>query len=132
MVRLANITVFLLDGTTVAFKDVTLLEVAKKCLNHPLVNSNPLLLQIREDYKLYFNTDLFISWVKKDVELSELLDQVKVDNLVRNKEDIIEPNFSVEAGALWLQKDNLCYLEDIDSLVVTKNDDRFISITGII
>jgi hypothetical protein len=125
MVRLANITVFLLDGTTVAFKDVTLLEVAKKCLNHPLVNFNPLLLQIREDYKLYFNTDLFISWVKKDVELSELLDQVKVDDLVRNKEDIIEPNFSIEAGSLWLQKDNLCYLADEDSFVTTKNDDRF-------
>ncbi|WP_341221031.1 hypothetical protein [Polaribacter atrinae] len=126
MVRLANITVLLLDGTTVAFKDATLLEVAKNCLSHPLANSNPILLQIREDYKLYFNTDLFRSWIQKEVDIEELLNQVKVDDLVRNKVDVIEPNFSVEAGALWLQKDNICYLDNDDSYVVTKKDDRFV------
>lgn len=128
MVRFAKITVFLLDKTTVAFKDATLLEVTKKCLSHPLANSTPLLLQIREDYKLYFNTDLFISWVKKEVTLEELLNQVKIDNLLRNKEDVISANFSVDAGSLWLQKEKKCYLVDNDSFVVTNIDGIFVSI----
>jgi hypothetical protein len=125
MVRFTKITVFLLDGTAVAFTNNTLLEVAKTCLSHPLANRTPLLVKISEDYKLYFNNELFISWIKKEIDLEELLNHVKVDNLVRNLEDIIETNVSVEAGYLWLQKNNLCILADKDMFVSVALDNRF-------
>jgi len=125
MVRFAKITVVLLEGTIVQFSNTTLLEVVKACLSYPLANENPLLIQISEEYKLYFNTEIFISWVQKEVSLQELLEQVKVNYLVRNKTQITADGIDVDSNSLWLQKGKLCILADQDSFVHTYIDERF-------
>jgi len=125
MVRFPSITVFLLDKTIVAFKNSTLLEVATACLKNPLADSDPLLIKINEDYKLYFNPTTFNAWIKKEIDLEELLTTVKVIGLYRNKEAIVLGNTSVEEGHLWLRKENLCILADDDHFVSTRVDERF-------
>lgn len=125
MVRFAIITVVLSDGAVVKFNNTTLLEVAKQCLQHPLANSNPVLLKVGTEYNLYFNNDVFISWIKKEIDLEEILNELRVDVLVRNKTSITASKFIIEEGSLWLVKNNLCVLADVDSFVSVKMDNRF-------
>jgi len=125
MVRFSVIKVVLLDNTVLQYNNKTLLEVAKECLSYPLVNHNPILLKVGEDYNLYFNTSLFKDWVNKQIDLEELLDQVKVTNLLRNKETIHLKDATIDEESLWLQKDNLCILADSDEFVSVQLDDRF-------
>lgn len=125
MVRFANITVVLLDGATLAYKNATLKEVVKDCLSYPLANKNPLLIKITEGYNLYFNTQIFVSWVQNEINMEELLQELKVDYLVRNKEFLTIDGIAVEDDSLWLVKNNLCILADTDTFVAVKIDNRF-------
>jgi len=128
MIKFAEITVVLLDGSILAFKNETITNVAKQCLRHPLANKNPLLLKVGEEYKLYFNTSVFVSWIEQEIDLEELLAHVKVDNLVRNTEAIFFKDCEVEENSLWLQRNSVCILVDSDSFVSVILDDRFKSI----
>ena len=124
MIRHAKITVFLLDKSTVVFKNTTFLEVVKACLSHPLANSNPLMLQINEE-KLYFNTTLFIAWVNKEMNAKELFSETEITNLVRNTTTITVENHVIDANSLWQQKESQCFLIDADIFAFTKFDARF-------
>lgn len=125
MIRYAKITVVFLEETTVAFKDVTLKEVVKQCLQYPLNNKTPLLIKTGADTKLYFNTQLMINWVQNEINFTELLEFVKVDNLARNKELLQTKKIAIDSDSLWLVKSNNCILVDDDLIVIEKLNDRF-------
>ncbi|MDN3665639.1 hypothetical protein ACFFU1_16800 [Algibacter miyuki] len=125
MVRFAVITVVLLDKTTVTFNNNTLKEVATACLELPLADKNPLLIVIREDYKLYFDKNLFLSWATKEISLSALIEDAKTDGLLRNKVEITFNNEPIDPGALWVQKWQQCILLNDDFFACTIPDDRF-------
>jgi hypothetical protein len=125
MVRFSVITVILLDGTTLVYKDVSLLEVAKECLQHPLANRDPLLLKISQEYNLYFNNTIFVSWIKKEIDIAELIEELKVDQLVRNIVSMQVQELKIEENQLWLVKENLCVLADNDRFLAIKLDNRF-------
>lgn len=125
MVRFAIITVILLDKTTVTFNNSTLKEVATACLEQPLADKNPLLIVIREDYKLYFDKNLFLSWAIKEISFNALIEDVKTDGLLRNKVEVTFNNELIDPGALWLQKWQHCILLNDDFFACTTPDDRF-------
>lgn len=125
MVRFAKITVVLLEGTAVQFSNTTLLDVAKACLSHPLANENPLLIKIAGQYNLFVKTAIFKDWIEQKIEIQELVDELKVDNLARNQNTIIVENVEVEDDSLWLVKNNHCILADADTFVCEKLDNRF-------
>lgn len=125
MVRFAVITVVLLDKTTVTFNNSTLKEVATACLEQPLADKNPLLIVIRDDYKLYFDKNLFLSWATKEISLPALIEDVKADGLLRNKVGVTFNEILIDPGALWLHKWKHCVLLDDDFFACTTPDDRF-------
>ena len=125
MVQFAKITVVLLEGTTVQFSNTTLLDVAKACLFHPLANENPLLIKITGQYNLFVNTTIFKAWIAKEIYIEELVDELKVDALARNKETIIVSGIEVEDNSLWLVRNNHCILADSDTFVLQNMDNRF-------
>lgn len=125
MVPFAKITVVLLEGTTVQFSNTTLLDVAKACLSHPLANENPLLIKITGQYNLFVNTAILKDWIEYKISIEELVDELKVDTLVRNKETIFVEGVEIEDDSLWLVKNNHCILADADTFVSEKMDNRF-------
>lgn len=125
MIRYANITVVFLEETTVAFKDVTLKEVVKQCLQYPLNNKTPILIKIGADTKLYFNTPIMVSWVQNEITFSELFENVQIDNLARNKELLQTKKIAIDSDSLWLVKANYCILVDDDLIIIEKLNDRF-------
>ena len=125
MVRFAKITVVLLDGTTVVYQNQTLLEVVKDCLSYPMVNQNPLLIQIANNYNLYCNSTILKNWVEKQISINEVLEDLKVDRLMRNKDSISVNGVSIDADSLWLVKNNLCILANTDTFVSERLDNRF-------
>lgn len=125
MVQFAKITVVLLEGTAVQFSNTTLLDVVKACLSHPLANENPLLIKIAGQYNLFVNNAMLKDWIENNISFQELLDELKVDTLVRNKETIFVAGIEVEDDSLWLVKNNHCISADADTFVSEKMDNRF-------
>lgn len=125
MVRFSVITVVLLDNTTVRFRNITLLEVVKQCLQYPLANDTPIKIAIGKDYCLYFNTEILISWVNKQISFKEVEELLKVDDLVRNISQIAINDITIDSGSLWKLKNSYCTLVDDDIYVSTPLDDRF-------
>ena len=126
MIRFSTITVVLLNGTAVAFQNASFLEVANACLSYPLVNQDPVLVTVGEDYNVYVNIGIFKAWVEKEISITELTDQLKVDFLARNTETIIANNIEIEDDCLWMVKDNLCTLVGDDEHVTQILDERFV------
>lgn len=127
MIQHAKITVYLSDKSIVQFKNSTLLNVVKQCLGYPLAKSNPKMLQIDTLTKLYFNTTLFIAWIKKEIDAKQLFKYTKVDELVKNTQPISLNDIIVKPNSLWLKKRKFCFLEhsDDEEYALIRFDDRF-------
>jgi len=114
MVKFANITVTLLDGVIVCYRDYTFRDIAKKCLEHPMANSHPLMINIDNKTKLYVEIIHFKNWIEYQIEFSELIELCEVDNLARNILPIKTKYFTIDDGSLFKVKGNSCILVDDD------------------
>lgn len=123
MVRFTPIKVVLLDSTILVYKNATLKEVVTDLLSK--TDKKPILIKLGKHNSLYFNEEIFTAWLQKEITLDEVLQDLKVNSLVRNKETLIIENTTVEANSLWLVKSGICVLADIDQFIGVKIDNRF-------
>lgn len=118
-----HVKVFYGKGVTLVLKNKTFEEIIVILFQSPAFsNYHPLkIVFVNTEKVLYADKAAFLLFLKKQIDLSELLEKTECEELYRNNTEIYTDNdFEVENGSLWKQKGNELILIDDDNFVTVQ------------
>lgn len=102
-------------GRTVVYRNATVLEVLREILSMDLDQHPPLIIEVGQFVKLFYDRAVLHEYAYGDSEFSEVIDRLWCYGLARNSRPVVtREGVEVEPGSLWLVRDRDCVLVNDD------------------
>jgi len=109
------------DGSILTITDKSFRQAIKAVLNEEIINEIPIKVFFPATKKtLYFDKELFASYIADDIEQPELIECTKCDGLFRNIAKLLtNTHEEIDEKSLWKKQNNILILVDADDYITS-------------
>ena len=107
------------DGSTLSITDKSFKQAIRTVLNEELIKETPIKVLFPNSKKiLYFDKQLFTSYIKGDIDQAELIESTQCQGLFRNTTKLLtNTQEEIEPGTLWIKRNNVLSLINDDEYI---------------
>ena len=107
------------DGSKLSISDKSFKQAIRTVLNEEIIKETPIKVLFPNSRKtLYFDKQLFTSYIAGEIEQSELIECTQCDGLFRNTSKLLtNTHDEIEPNSLWKKQKNVLILINDDEYI---------------